>query len=76
MEQYLCFLPHRIFNRPFRIHRVEKSRSREYGGSGLGLAIVKRLVEIQGGSLQVESNLGIGTKFTLTFPIPQEDNIR
>ncbi len=39
--------------------------TRKYGGTGLGLAIVKRLVEIQGGSIEVESNTGSGTKFSI-----------
>ncbi len=52
-----------------RFYRVEKSRSREYGGTGLGLAIVKRLVELQGGTIEVSSEVNRGTRFTMTFPI-------
>jgi signal transduction histidine kinase len=37
-------------------------------GSGLGLAVVKHNTELYGGTVQVESALGKGTKFTLTFP--------
>lgn len=57
-----------------RFYRVEKSRSRELGGTGLGLAIVKKLVELQGGSIQVSSKLGIGTRFAINLPrqIPSE----
>lgn len=51
-----------------RFYRVEKSRSRQYGGTGLGLAIVKMLVEIQGGQIQVSSQLGEGTRFEIVFP--------
>lgn len=54
-----------------RFHRVEKSRSREYGGTGLGLAIVKRFVELQGGTIGVTSKIGEGTTFILKFPITQ-----
>ncbi|RLQ92801.1 ATP-binding protein [Planomicrobium sp. Y74] len=52
-----------------RFYRVEKSRSREFGGTGLGLAIVKQLVELQGGTITVESRIGKGTCFELAFPI-------
>jgi signal transduction histidine kinase len=50
-----------------RFYRVEKSRSREFGGTGLGLAIVKRLVELQGGTIEVSSQVGQGTRFVLRF---------
>lgn len=52
-----------------RFYRVEKSRSREHGGTGLGLAIVKQLVDMQGGTIQVSSVLGKGTRFEITLPI-------
>lgn len=56
-----------------RFHRVEKSRSREHGGTGLGLAIVKRLIELQGGDIEVIGKEGIGTTFTINFPIPDRE---
>ena len=59
-----------------RFYRVEKSRSRQYGGTGLGLPIAKKLVELQGGELQVFSNLGRGTRFEIRFvPEHQEEQI-
>ncbi|AQQ53337.1 sensor histidine kinase [Planococcus lenghuensis] len=61
-------LPH-VFD---RFYRVEKSRSREFGGTGLGLAIVKQLTELQGGTIDVASEPGTGTRFTLRFPVRKE----
>ncbi len=58
-----------------RFYRVDKARARKSGGSGLGLAIVRNMVERNQGSISVESTLGQGTTFTVTFPIfdPEED---
>lgn len=50
-----------------RFYRVDTSRSRDLGGTGLGLAIVKHTVEIMGGTVSVESTLGVGSKFFLDF---------
>ena len=52
----------RIFERFFR---VDKSRARPAGGTGLGLPIVKEVVDRMGGSVNVESLLGRGSKFTV-----------
>ncbi len=57
-------LPH-IFE---RFYRGDQSRSDEAGDSGLGLAITKALVEVQGGTISVESTFGEGTRFKLCFP--------
>ncbi len=51
-----------------RFYRVDKARSRKSGGSGLGLAIVRSIVERNDGRIQVESTVGRGTVFTVTFP--------
>jgi two-component system, OmpR family, phosphate regulon sensor histidine kinase PhoR len=48
-----------------RFYRVDAGRSRELGGTGLGLSIVKHLVELMGGTVGVESELGKGARFTL-----------
>lgn len=51
-----------------RFYRVDKARSRKSGGSGLGLAIVRIIIERNSGSISVESTVGEGTMFTVTFP--------
>ena len=48
--------------------QAESSTSRKYGGTGLGLAIVKRLAELQNGSVDVLSEPGKGSCFTITIP--------
>ncbi len=57
-------LPH-VFERFFR---VDKARSRKSGGIGLGLSIVRNMVERNHGTIQVDSTVGNGSTFTLTFP--------
>lgn len=51
-----------------RFYRVDKARSRNMGGTGLGLSIVEHYTDILSGTLHVESQLGVGSTFTLTFP--------
>ena len=57
-------IPH-LFERFFR---VDKARSRQSGGSGLGLAIVRAIVQRSRGDISVESTLGEGTRFRVSFP--------
>ena len=50
-------------------YRVDQSRARATGGAGLGLAIVKQLVEAQGGRIEIDSQVDVGTRITFTSPI-------
>ena len=54
-----------------RFYRIDSHRSRELGGTGLGLAIVKHIVNRHRGRLQIESQPGKGSKFSVILPVDQ-----
>ena len=56
-----------------RFYRVDKSRSKARGGTGLGLAIVKHAALYHHATLDLSSELGVGTTITVTFPIRQDE---
>jgi signal transduction histidine kinase len=62
-------LPH-LFD-PF--WQAEHAPNRRYGGAGLGLAITRRLTEAQGGEIEVESQPGMGSTFTLWLPAATQE---
>lgn len=58
-------LPH-VFE---RFYQVDRTMRRQHGGTGLGLAVVKSLVELHGGTVTVESQVGTGTTFWVRLPL-------
>ncbi|MEY3383354.1 MAG: hypothetical protein RLZZ17_1092 [Actinomycetota bacterium] len=62
----------RIFERFYRADS-SRTRTRKSEGSGLGLSIVKAVMQAHGGDVTVDSTMGVGSTFTLHFPIGKED---
>lgn len=60
--------PHHLPRLTERFYRIDRSRSRETGGTGLGLAIVKHVLTRHQAMLDIESELGKGSRFTARFP--------
>ncbi|MDH3711075.1 MAG: ATP-binding protein, partial [Cyclobacteriaceae bacterium] len=68
-------IPHDKLSSVFQsFEQLDASIEREHGGTGLGLAITRQLVELHGGTIEVDSQLGEGSTFTFTIPISQEQS--
>lgn len=64
---------HNIFN---SFEQLESGNTRAYGGTGLGLSLVQRLVELMGGHIQVESDIGHGSSFRFELPFELGPTVR
>ncbi len=58
-----------------RFYRVDKARSREMGGTGLGLPIAKEVIESNGGSIDIKSEMGKGTEVIIKVPVKEPENL-
>lgn len=59
-----------------RFYRVDKGRSKKVGGTGLGLSIVKHVVNYYNGTIEMDSKLNVGTRFTIRLPMSKSNGIK
>lgn len=56
-----------------RFYRIDKERTKDFTSTGLGLAIAKEIIEAHDGRIYVESELGVGSTFTIVLPIAKSE---
>ncbi len=66
----------RLFQPFVQLDPAKRDLTRQYPGTGLGLALVRRLVNLHGGSISVESEIGKGSRFTISLPWQANNDIR
>ncbi|MGB4661194.1 MAG: ATP-binding protein, partial [Mobilitalea sp.] len=59
-----------------RFYRIDRGRSKKMGGTGLGLSIVKHIVNYYNGSIELESKINEGSKFTVRLPIEESNKAK
>jgi two-component system sensor histidine kinase ChiS len=70
-------VPKESFARIFEsFEQADGDAAREHGGTGLGLTITKQLVELHGGAIRVDSEVGKGSRFSFTLPVADADPSR
>jgi two-component system, OmpR family, sensor histidine kinase ArlS len=70
VTDYGAGIPKEEISRLFeRFYRVDKARSRNTGGTGLGLAIAKTIINSHGGTIEVDSEIGVGTTFKVILQV-------
>lgn len=74
-DQGMGIPPEHLSKMGERFHRVDNRDTRTIGGTGIGLFLVKHLVEIHGGKMWIESEVGKGSTFHFSLPTTQPDEI-
>jgi two-component system phosphate regulon sensor histidine kinase PhoR len=72
-DQGMGIPPEHLSKMGERFHRVDNRDTRTIGGTGIGLFLVKHLVEIHGGEMRIESEVGKGSTFFFTLPLTQPE---